>query len=145
MCSTAEGLNPPLLESAQNLPCRRWMMTFIQNAIYTWKILGAQVMLEEILGAKHGKDVLVRCSIIPVAQPALPDIRLGEMVDKKRFKRPTCVFLDGDSPAMPGCTLLPGDDAPEQVVFKTLKPKLWGNMSGVELGGIHPKQTIYAF
>jgi hypothetical protein len=38
-----------------------------------------------------------------------------------RFPRPTCVFLDGDNDAAPGCHLLPGADAPEQVVFRELK------------------------
>jgi hypothetical protein len=40
------------------------------------------------------------------------------------------VFLDGDSDESEGCVLLPGGDAPERVVFNTLKsagPK-WGDL-----------------
>jgi len=37
-------------------------------------------------------------------------------------------FLDADNAAAPGCVLLPGDDAPERVVFKGLKAGKWGNL-----------------
>jgi hypothetical protein len=38
------------------------------------------------------------------------------------------VFLDGDNAEAPGCILLPGGDAPEQVVFKSLRKEKWGNL-----------------
>ena len=53
---------------------------------------------------------------------------LGQMVVQKRFPRPTCVFLDGDSAPAIGCILLSGNDAPERVVFETLKSKKWGSL-----------------
>jgi len=86
----------------------------------------AQVMLEEIL-ARHAKDVFMRCNIVPYGA-ANVGFSLGEMVSKNRFRRPTRVFSDGDMPDMPGCILLPGGDAPEQVVFKALKSQSWGNL-----------------
>lgn len=86
----------------------------------------AQVMLEEIL-AKHGKDVFIRCSVVPYGAASV-GYSLGEMVANKRFKRPTCVFLDGDTQIMPGCIALPGGDAPEQVIFKALRAKGWANV-----------------
>ena len=88
--------------------------------------LAAQVMLEEIL-ANHGKDVFVRCSIVPFGA-ANVGYSLGQMVAGKKFKRPTRVFIDGDSESKPGCISLPGGDAPEQVVFKALRKKSWGNV-----------------
>src|SRR5207244_8171331 len=45
--------------------------------------------------------------------------------DGKRFPRPTVVFLDGDQPITQGCYLLPGDGAPERVVFEALKKAKW--------------------
>jgi hypothetical protein len=35
---------------------------------------------------------------------------------------------DGDSEPGPGCSVLPGSDAPEQVVFKSLRAKNWGHL-----------------
>lgn len=87
----------------------------------------AQVMLEELL-AKHAKDTFVRTCAIPFGA-ANVGYSLGEMVVNNRFKRPTRVFLDGDTPKMPGCELLPGGDAPEQVVFRALSTKNWSNTS----------------
>lgn len=48
--------------------------------------------------------------------------------NQNRFPRPTCVFLDGDSAESQGCVLLPGGDAPEQVVFKELQAHGWYNV-----------------
>lgn len=86
----------------------------------------AQIMLEEIL-ARHGKEVFTRCSVVPFGAASV-GFALGEMVANERFKRPTCVFLDGDAPPMVGCQSLPGGDAPEQVVFKALKKHAWGDV-----------------
>jgi predicted ATPase len=86
----------------------------------------ARIMLEEIL-ARHGKDVFIRCSAVPFGA-ANVGYSLGQMVSEKRFKRPSVVFLDGDSAPGVGCALLPGGDAPEQVVFKALKAKAWGDI-----------------
>lgn len=86
----------------------------------------AKVMLGEIL-ARHGGEMLVRCSITPCGAASVGQA-LGQMVHHKRFARPTCVFLDGDSAVALGCTLLPGDDAPEQVIFKALRTRSWANV-----------------
>ena len=53
---------------------------------------------------------------------------LGSMVANGRFSRPTCVFIDGDSEPGAGCHVLPGGDAPEQVVFKGLRAKGWQDL-----------------
>jgi predicted ATPase len=86
----------------------------------------AKTMLSELL-AFHGKDVFPRCQIIPFGAASVGHA-LGQMVDADRFPRPSLVYLDGDNASAPGCLLLPGGDAPEQVVFTALKKKHWGNL-----------------
>ncbi len=88
----------------------------------------AETMLVEILAA-HAPALVSRCRIIPYGAASVGQT-LGQMVANKRFPRPSCVFLDGDGGRAPGCINLPGDDAPEIVVFealKTLSPQNWAN------------------
>jgi predicted ATPase len=86
----------------------------------------ARVFVEELL-ARHGPDVFPRCEIVPFGAASV-GYALGQMVSGKRFQRPTCVLLDGDSAPGEGCVLLPGNDAPERVVFATLKEAGWANV-----------------
>jgi predicted ATPase len=89
--------------------------------------VAAQIMIEEIL-AIHGPDVFIRCAVVPYGA-ANVGFSLGQMVEKQLFRRPTVVFIDGDNAANPpGCVLLPGADAPEQVVFKALRARSWGDV-----------------
>jgi predicted ATPase len=88
--------------------------------------IAAKVMLEEIL-ALHGKEVFARCAIVPFGH-ANVGRALGQMVANKHFPRPSRVFLDGDNEEAVGCLLLPGGDAPERVVFKTLKAIKFGEV-----------------
>jgi hypothetical protein len=81
----------------------------------------AKVMIGELL-AFHGKEIFQRCQIIPFGAASVGHA-LGQMVANKRFPRPSRVFLDGDSAEAAGCLLLPGGDAPEQVIFKALQKK----------------------
>ncbi|MCY1271080.1 AAA ATPase domain protein [compost metagenome] len=84
----------------------------------------AKAMLIEIISA-HAPSLSRRCRIIPFGAANLGRA-LGEMAANKRFPRPTCVFLDGDVSESKGCVLLPGDDAPERVVFESLNVVNWG-------------------
>lgn len=86
----------------------------------------AEVWLGEIL-SRHARDVFVRCSRIPYGAANL-GIALGAIAHAGRFPRPTVVFLDGDQPVSLGCVLLPGEDAPERVVFATLAGVAWRNL-----------------
>jgi predicted ATPase len=86
----------------------------------------ARVMLGEILAA-HAKELFPRCAIIPYGAASVGQA-LGQMAVQKRFPRPTCVFLDGDNATAEGCILLPGGDAPERVIFESLRKKKWGNL-----------------
>jgi predicted ATPase len=85
-----------------------------------------KIMLGEILAA-HARDYFPRCSITPFGAASVGNA-LGQMAFQKRFSRPTCVFLGGDNAPSQGCTLLPGGDAPERVVFDALKARKWGEL-----------------
>jgi len=87
----------------------------------------AKTWLGEILSAKS-PDIFPRVAIVPFGSSQV-GLALGMMASQNRFPRPTCVFLDGDSSAAAGCQLLPGGDAPEQVVFNDLKDKDWAGVS----------------
>lgn len=88
----------------------------------------AKTLLSEILSA-HCRDIFPRCQTIPYGAANL-GMALGQMVVNDRFPRPTVVFLDGDNDGAPGCSLLPGGDAPERVVFGELRRRQpqWGDL-----------------
>jgi predicted ATPase len=86
----------------------------------------AKVLMNEILAAR-AQNLFLRCSVVPFGAASVGQA-LGIMVTQNRFPRPTLVYLDGDSPESPGCHLLPGEDAPEQVVFNDLKLGNWQNV-----------------
>ena len=78
----------------------------------------SKTMLGEIL-VPHSPGIVQRCQIVPFGAASVGRA-LGIMVDENRFPRPSLVFLDGDQDSADGCILLPGDDAPERVVFEDL-------------------------
>ncbi len=86
----------------------------------------AAAMLREIIVA-HSQGLIDRCAMVPFGQASVGRM-LGQMVDQDRFPRPSCVFLDGDQSGAPGCALLPGEDAPERVVFEALQAFNWGKL-----------------
>ncbi len=85
-----------------------------------------KTLLNEIL-MKHAGNLFLRCSVVPYGSANL-GLALGQIAAAGRFPRPTCVFLDGDNDAAPGCIVLPGMDAPERVVFNDLRQNRWGNL-----------------
>ena len=86
----------------------------------------AKTLLQEVL-AKHAQQHFQRCWIIPYGA-ANVGMALGQMVSQDRYPHNAIVFLDGDNSPAPGCILLPGDDAPERVVFTALKKIEFGNV-----------------
>lgn len=86
----------------------------------------SKVFLNEIL-TRHAKELYARCYIIPYGAANL-GMALGQMVANSRLPRPSCVFLDGDNDGATGCVVLPGNDAPERVVFQDLRSRRWGNL-----------------
>lgn len=85
----------------------------------------AQRLVIEII-AVHAPEIITRCRTIPYGAASV-GIALGSMVYRDRFPRPSFVYLDGDQPSTLGCISLPGDDAPEVVVFEALKARNWLN------------------
>ena len=73
---------------------------------------------------KHLRDYLLRVDTLPYGAASVGKA-LGQMKAQNRFKRKTLVVLDADQDTAPGCILLPGDDAPGRVIFKTLSDNRW--------------------
>ncbi|HUY41778.1 MAG TPA: AAA family ATPase [Candidatus Dormibacteraeota bacterium] len=82
------------------------------------------IFVTEALVAANEREVLSRIKVLPYGSASVGHA-LGQMVSGKRFGRPTVVFLDGDQDKSVGCNLLPGEDAPERVVFGALKQIAW--------------------
>lgn len=87
----------------------------------------AKEIVEQILYTK-APGTFERSSVVSFGAASVGRA-LGQMITGKRFNRPTCVFLDGDNSASPGCHLLPGGDAPEHVVFEDLDKIGWGDVA----------------
>jgi predicted ATPase len=98
----------------------------------------AQILLEEIIVATK-KEIIRRCAIIPYGAASV-GLALGQMVKERRFPRPSLVFLDADQEEAVGCLLLPGDDAPERVLFSALKAINWKSVP--ERIGRAPSEVI---
>ncbi len=90
--------------------------------------VSAKILLEEIIVATK-RDLIRRCAIVPFGAASV-GYALGQMVHENRFPRPTLVYLDADQASGKGCQLLPGDDAPERVVFNGLKALRWDGVAG---------------
>jgi predicted ATPase len=87
----------------------------------------AKIFLNEIL-VKVDKELVSRVQIIPYGT-ANVGRALGQMASENRFPHPTVVMLDGDQNPSDGCVILPGADAPERVVFESLKAINWEGVS----------------
>lgn len=85
-----------------------------------------QIFLTEILSAK-AQDLVPRVMVNACGASSV-GYQLGIMVAQKRFKRPVGVLLDGDCAPGQGCFILPGEDAPERVVFSDLAAISWGDV-----------------
>jgi predicted ATPase len=87
----------------------------------------AAIMVAESL-IKVDRDLLSRVKLIPFGAASVGNA-LGMMASQNRFPRPSVVFLDGDQAPSAGCTILPGEDAPEHVVFEALRDSGWPEVS----------------
>ena len=94
----------------------------------------AAAMVSEIL-AVHAPALYPRCRTVAYGGEQVGRA-LGTMVYNNRFPRASCVFLDGDQDAAQGCIVLPGDDAPERVVFEAMGAGGWYNLAA-RLGRPH--------
>jgi predicted ATPase len=85
------------------------------------------IFIREILYQYKPEDV-ARCQFICYGAASV-GIALGQMIEGKKFQRPSCVYLDGDQVVKPGCNLLPGNDAPERIVFDQLNNIEWKDVA----------------
>lgn len=86
----------------------------------------AKTLLSEMLSQKN-RDLGSRV-LITTFGAASVGYQLGQMVEEKRWPRPVGVFLDGDCTPGMGCCILPGEDAPERMVFEELEEIGWGDL-----------------
>jgi len=82
-----------------------------------------RILVEELV-ARYERPLLARVDVTAFGSASVGK-SLGMMVEQGRFRRPTVVVLDGDQDEAPGCHLLPGDDAPERIVFDALSAAGW--------------------
>jgi len=87
----------------------------------------AKILVEEIVQAKS-REYLLRMDVLPYGSASVGK-SLGVMLAQSRFKKPTLVILDGDQDPADGCVLLPGEDAPERIVFDCLSKAGWPNVA----------------
>ncbi|ENC9763711.1 TPA: AAA family ATPase [Pseudomonas aeruginosa] len=87
----------------------------------------ASTLVSEVL-ASVARDTLSRVKIIPYGSASVGNA-LGQMAHQNRFPRPSIVFLDADQAPAQGCHLLPGEDAPEQFIFRDLQQRHWEGVS----------------
>lgn len=86
----------------------------------------AKTLLTEML-SQRDRDLASRMLVTSFGAASV-GYQLGQMVAAKRFPRPVGVFLDGDCADGDGCCILPGEDAPERVIFEALEQKNWGDL-----------------
>ena len=83
----------------------------------------AAALMREVIVAEE-RDMIARVQIVPFGAASV-GISLGMMVKQNRFPRKSVVFLDGDQDTAEGVYLMPGEDAPERVVFESLSNADW--------------------
>ncbi|HZF55350.1 MAG TPA: AAA family ATPase [Polyangiaceae bacterium] len=79
----------------------------------------AERLVREVLIRKN-PGLARRVLVVPAGSASVVQ-SLGQMVDGKKFPRPTAAILDGDQSPSAGCIVLPGGDAPERVVIEQLR------------------------
>lgn len=80
--------------------------------------MSAKILVEEMI-AKADLSLLARVQIIPYGAANVGK-SLGLMNHQNRFPKATIVLLDGDQDISDGCLILPGNDAPERVIYDAL-------------------------
>jgi predicted ATPase len=122
--STVTGVSPEFAMSKMDLENHPECDVYVEDEI-------SAAFVREIIVSQE-PDLLPRMQISPFGTASV-GLSLGMMVSQKRFPRPTVVFLDGDQSTSSGLSVLPGDDAPERVVFDGLAEKGWPDIA-VRLG-----------
>lgn len=88
----------------------------------------AGVLLREILASdSKTSELLGRISIVPVGPTNVVQL-LGKLAHDRRLPYRAFAMTDGDASASEGSISLPGTEAPERMVFASLKEKTWGKL-----------------
>lgn len=100
----------------------------------------AEVWVREII-ARHpqGQTIMSRVKVSPVG-PANVVAMMGRLAFDGKLPQPGVGVLDGDQQQSAGCARLPGNDAPERVVFHGLRDRNWGSLHerfGIGAGDLH--------
>lgn len=115
-----KGVSPQFAMTKMDLEAHPEFDVYVEDNV-------ALQMIREIL-AVHDADLVSRCLIVAYGAASVGQ-SLGQMAKANRFPRATAVFLDGDQEPASGCMRLPGDDAPERVVFEALQAAAWDGLS----------------
>jgi len=92
--------------------------------LYVEDIRAERMLVEIMVAHSVNQDSILRCRTIRYGTASVGQA-LGLMAHQDRFPRPSFVFLDGDQGPSVGCLSLPGEDAPERVVFEALRAQNW--------------------
>lgn len=88
----------------------------------------AGILLREILASRaSSSELLQRITICPVG-PANVVQMMGRLGAEGKLPHRSLAILDGDTTPTSGCICLPGNEAPERIVFSALRQKNWVNL-----------------
>ena len=99
----------------------------------------AKILLREIIASNEKTSEILSRISIQEAGAANVITTLGQLASEERLPYKSLGVLDGDQPDNTGCIKLPGNSAPEILVFEQLKAKNWQNLSerfGVGAGSL---------
>jgi predicted ATPase len=96
--------------------------------IFTEDREGSLLLREIIASHPKGPEIMPRISIVEVGPANVIQI-LGRLAERKRLPYKALGVVDGDQTPSSGCIKLPGDKAPERVVFEDLKKVDWPELS----------------
>lgn len=88
--------------------------------------VSAQALVRELI-LKTEPTLLQRIEIIPSGTASVLKT-LGQLSNSQKLPFKSVIVLDGDMEDSVGCIKLPGDEAPERVIFNELKDKNWPNL-----------------
>ncbi len=90
--------------------------------------LESKILLRAILANnEQGQTLLPRIDIVPIGGANVVNT-MGELASKNRLPYNSMAITDGDTPHE-GLVSLPGNKAPERVVFESLKQQNWSSLN----------------
>lgn len=88
----------------------------------------AKILLREILASNEAtSEILSRIDIVPVGPANVVQI-MGSLSANGRLPYKSLAIIDGDHEATVGCVALPGDIAPEKVIYNGLREAGWPDL-----------------